>query len=133
MERLELGMLLFGVVAVGCGSVAPMDRSADGGADATPLPIAERIVEPQPDVRPELGPCRDGWRPLVLVAEGGELTLQDGTVRDGLIGACVESGEFDTARIGQNVRYANNERNLDARTLPVPGPSPPFAGAPPDE
>jgi len=48
-----------------------------------------------------------------------------GEVRGNLIGACVQTDGFDVARLSEEVRYVDNETNLDSTSLPVPDPAVP--------
>ncbi|MBW2460373.1 MAG: right-handed parallel beta-helix repeat-containing protein [Deltaproteobacteria bacterium] len=65
----------------------------------------------------------------VQLAVGGEMDLSRGEVRGHLIGAAVGTGGFDVARISDEVAYYDNETNLDATELPVPGVGDPILGS----
>ncbi|RLB56752.1 MAG: hypothetical protein DRJ42_02435 [Deltaproteobacteria bacterium] len=65
----------------------------------------------------------------VQLALGGEMDLYQGEVRGHLIGAAVGTGGFDVARISDEVAYHDNETNLDATELPVPGAGDPIMGS----
>lgn len=56
----------------------------------------------------------------VQVAQGGEVDLDDGEVRDNPIGANVQDVDFDLARIQDGVRYLDNGISLDTSRLPLP-------------
>ena len=58
----------------------------------------------------------------VLVANGGTADLARGEVRENLVGACVQTESFDFMRLSNDVRYVDNETNLDSTSLPVPEP-----------
>ena len=57
----------------------------------------------------------------LLLARGGVADLADGRVSDNLIGVSVQTLDFDLGRLQNRVIYVDNERNLDAAVLPVPG------------
>lgn len=48
--------------------------------------------------------------------------LRDGSVHGNLIGVNIQLPAYDVTRLQQNVRYYDNEVNLDSRSLPVPSP-----------
>ena len=59
----------------------------------------------------------------VQVADGGRLDLADGVVRGSTIGACVQTPDFDLARITTGVVYEENGINVDqggAHHVPEP-------------
>jgi len=58
---------------------------------------------------------------------GGALDLRTGRVDHCAIGANVQDASYDFARLSDGVVYADNERNLDSASLPVPMPSSPIA------
>jgi hypothetical protein len=58
----------------------------------------------------------------LFLARDGEADLFDGTVSDNLIGACIQSVDFDLSRLQNEVRYIDNGRNLDSVELPIPEP-----------
>ena len=63
----------------------------------------------------------------VQVAEGGVMDLRDGEVTYNLIGANVQTADFDVNRLVDNVVYRNNERDFDSAFMPIPDPAlPPF-------
>ncbi len=53
------------------------------------------------------------------VAEGGELDVTGGYIRDNRIGACVQVDGYDLGRI-DSPRYEDNVTNLEVTSLPVP-------------
>lgn len=55
-----------------------------------------------------------------LVGPGANLRLEEGRIANNLIGVNVEVDGFDFARVMNQVEYINNERNVDALSLPVP-------------
>ena len=59
------------------------------------------------------------------LARGGVADLQDGEVSRNVIGANVQTPDFDLGRLQVRVRYVDNETSLDAAELPVPEPSVP--------
>ena len=62
-----------------------------------------------------------------LVADGSsEVDLSHGQVRGCEIGACIQSGGYDVSRLSLDVLYADNGRNLDTTSLPVPTAVPPL-------
>ncbi len=62
----------------------------------------------------------------VHVARAGELDLTNGIVSGCALGACVQVEGFDVTRLQEDVRYRDNDVNLDATDLPVPEPEPGF-------
>lgn len=56
----------------------------------------------------------------VQVAFGGSLDLHDGVVADNLIGANVQTEEFDWDRLLDTVVFSDNERDFDSEQMPVP-------------
>jgi hypothetical protein len=58
----------------------------------------------------------------VQVARGGEMDLHHGVVSNHRVGANVQDPTFDPNRLGDDVRYLDNETILDAQSLPVPEP-----------
>ena len=46
--------------------------------------------------------------------------MRDGDVFGSAIGACVQVDGYDVDRLTNDVRYFDNETNLQATTLPVP-------------
>jgi hypothetical protein len=54
------------------------------------------------------------------IATLGDLLLDDGLVAHNVIGINVQVDDFDFDQITSNVLYLDNERNLDAASLPVP-------------
>jgi hypothetical protein len=58
----------------------------------------------------------------ILVASGGTADLARGEVRENLVGACIQTDPFDVMRLSNDVRYVDNETNLDSTSLPVPDP-----------
>ncbi|MFK7985869.1 MAG: right-handed parallel beta-helix repeat-containing protein [Sandaracinaceae bacterium] len=54
------------------------------------------------------------------VGPGSNLLLEEGRIANNTIGVNVEVDGFDFARIMNQVEYINNERNVDAVSLPVP-------------
>ncbi len=58
----------------------------------------------------------------VMIAEGGQADLHQGTVRSNPIGANVQDPTFDISRLQDDVTYVDNDSNLDATSLPVPQP-----------
>ncbi|MBW2465502.1 MAG: hypothetical protein JRH11_27900 [Deltaproteobacteria bacterium] len=60
----------------------------------------------------------------VYVAEEGVLDLRDGDIEGCLIGACVQSDDYDTTRLSDGVSYLDNDTNFDGvGILPVPMPA----------
>ena len=59
----------------------------------------------------------------LTVGEGGELDARNGEIRNSAIGACVLEADFDFARALRDVVFRNNERNVDARAVPLPEPA----------
>ncbi len=57
----------------------------------------------------------------VLVAESASLTLTSGVVRENPIGACIQVDGFDVATLMNEVRYVDNDANLQTTMLVVPG------------
>jgi hypothetical protein len=57
-----------------------------------------------------------------FVTSGGDLSLADGEIREAAIGACVQVEGFDLDYLMEGVTYRDNGTNLEATTLPVPGP-----------
>lgn len=55
------------------------------------------------------------------VSIGGDLTLRNGRVARNPIGVNVQDENYDLAKLEDRVLFEDNERNLDARVLPVPG------------
>jgi len=60
--------------------------------------------------------------PLTGAAGPSALDLATGTVRDSVIGACVQVDGYDIGRLTNEVRYEDNGTPLDSTTLPVPQP-----------
>ncbi|MBI2893326.1 MAG: hypothetical protein HYY06_07215 [Deltaproteobacteria bacterium] len=58
----------------------------------------------------------------VLVASGAELDLHEGVVSGNRIGANVQVGEYDLARLQDEVIYADNAVNSDTTRMALPGP-----------
>jgi hypothetical protein len=56
----------------------------------------------------------------VQVAADGAVDLYDGVVSGNLVGANVQSEDFDLSRLQRGVVYRDNGRNLDAAALPLP-------------
>lgn len=56
------------------------------------------------------------------IAGAAGLDLMDGTVHGNTIGACVQIDAYDFDRLTNDVRYLDNEVNLDTTSLPVPPP-----------
>ncbi len=57
----------------------------------------------------------------IHVAEGGLATLSDGEVAGAAIGACVQNADQPVEDLQREVAYRDNESNLQATMLPVPG------------
>jgi hypothetical protein len=57
----------------------------------------------------------------VQLAAGGVADLHEGEVAGNPIGANVQTPGFDLARLQDRVLFVDNEINLDAAGLPVPG------------
>ena len=51
------------------------------------------------------------------------MDLHHGEVSGNLIGANVQTEDFELARLQDDVTYADNERDLDTALLPVPDPA----------
>ncbi len=60
--------------------------------------------------------------PLCGLLIGGEAELAHGVVERNGIGVCMQLADYDVARLGDDVRYLDNGRNLDATSLPIPEP-----------
>lgn len=56
----------------------------------------------------------------VHLASGAALDLARGVVREAEVGACVQIDGYDVGRLSNDVRYEDNELNLETTTLPVP-------------
>jgi len=56
----------------------------------------------------------------VQVARDGAMDLHDGEIAESPIGANVQVDDYDLTRLQDGVAYRDNDRNLDAATLPVP-------------
>lgn len=61
-----------------------------------------------------------------LVSDGSTVDLARGQVRSCPIGACVQGTGYDVGRLAVDVVYAENGRNLDTTSLPIPSPLPPL-------
>ncbi len=57
------------------------------------------------------------------VGTEGELSARHGEVSHNIVGANVQRAGFDLSRISDDVLYIDNGQALDARELPVPGPT----------
>lgn len=59
----------------------------------------------------------------VMLANDAQADLTAGEVRGQPIGVCLQIDGYDTSRLTNRVRFLDNGVNLDATTLPVPGPA----------
>jgi hypothetical protein len=55
-----------------------------------------------------------------FVGDGARLDVDEGTVRRSTIGACIFSEAQDIEALARRLRFEDNERNLDAVSVPVP-------------
>ena len=60
----------------------------------------------------------------IQIASQGDLQLQDGTVRDHIVGVSIHLDDFHLDKLTNNVVYRNNQRNLVTNALPLPLPLP---------
>ncbi len=104
-------------VDIEVAGAAPQSCGATTCADA---PGGFGVAIDRGSVSLESFSIRDSALCGVLVA--GDTQLTAGEIRDNPIGACVQLEGFDVARLSDRVRYIDNERNLDATTLPIPQP-----------
>jgi hypothetical protein len=58
----------------------------------------------------------------VQLARGGAVRLETGDVVDNRIGACIQNDDVSLDGFLEDVRFAGNQRNLDATRLPSPSP-----------
>ena len=56
----------------------------------------------------------------IQLAEDGVATLSQGEVVGHVIGACVMTPNFDVNQLSDRVEYRDNERKLDAQSVPLP-------------
>ena len=64
---------------------------------------------------------------LLDFALEGQVDLAEGEVRENPLGGCLQVEGYDLARLMTDVRFIDNDLNLDATSLPVPDPAPPAA------
>jgi hypothetical protein len=57
----------------------------------------------------------------VFLSNTASLDLTTGVVRRADIGACIQVPDYDTSRLTNEVVFVDNDVNLDATMLPVPG------------
>jgi hypothetical protein len=57
------------------------------------------------------------------IADGAELDLARGVIRNANVGACVQIEGYDLERVTGSVRYEDNDINVDSATREVPAPA----------
>ncbi|RLB52842.1 MAG: hypothetical protein DRJ42_13720 [Deltaproteobacteria bacterium] len=57
----------------------------------------------------------------VIVVEGGDIDLRDGTIRANPIGVNVQDPTYDIGRVMDRMVFTDNGTNLDSSALPLPG------------
>jgi hypothetical protein len=55
-----------------------------------------------------------------MIASGAEMDLRSGRIANHPLGACIQVEGYDVDRLSQDVRYVDNDSNLETTMLPVP-------------
>ena len=56
----------------------------------------------------------------VMIIEGADTDLRDGTIEGSPVGINVQDEAFDLGRVMERIRFVDNGMNLDSSALPVP-------------